>query len=294
MRIRSVWMKLLGVVCTTLSLVTTGIAEETRQISLNYKLVLYSSFDSVCDLNLSGGDGWICTADSIARENVRVGNFRSDAEIVPGAGRYGDALRFKSVSKQVLFYKGEEFEYREQDWDGTVSFWLKLDPNKDLEPGYCDPLQVTDKKWNDAAMFVDFDKDLPRDFRLGVFSDFDHWNPKKTAWEKVPADKRPLVTVHEPPFSGDDWTHVVYTFKDINSSQGLDATCALYLNGELQGTIKRPMKFSWDRSRVAMMIGINYIGDFDELAVWERALTDEDVKRLYRQPGGIHGIGHGD
>ena len=44
---------------------------------------------------------------------------------------------------------------------------LKLDPETDLEPGFCDPLQITDKAYNDSAVWVDFPKDdIPRHFRL--------------------------------------------------------------------------------------------------------------------------------
>ncbi len=91
--------------------------------------------------------------------------------------------------------------YRSEDWSGTISFWMRLDPDKDLQPGYCDPLQVTQFAWNNGSFFVDFDKDLPRDFRLGVFSDLKFWNPENIDWEKLPVEKRPMVTVKKPPFS---------------------------------------------------------------------------------------------
>ena len=47
---------------------------------------------------------------------------------------------------------------REENWDGTISFWLRLEPNRDLRPGYSDPLLVTPRAWNDASFFTDFTK----------------------------------------------------------------------------------------------------------------------------------------
>ena len=41
-----------------------------------------------------------------------------------------------------------------------------------LEPGFCDPVQITPRAWNDAAFFVEFEKrpeSIP--FRLGVYAD---------------------------------------------------------------------------------------------------------------------------
>ena len=56
---------------------------------------------------------------------------------------------------------------------------------KDLKPGFCDPIQITDKAYNDSAIWADFTKDdKPRHFRLGVFGALKSWNP-----ENLPTDR---------------------------------------------------------------------------------------------------------
>jgi hypothetical protein len=227
----------------------------------------------------------------MAREEVREGNHRRDVSIAKGAGRHGDALRFAGTSDQVLFYKAEEMGYRKVNWEGTVSFWMKLDPDKDLKPGYCDPIQITERAWNDGAFFVDFDKELPRDFRLGVFSDLAKWNPQNTPWEQIPVHERPMVTVKRPPFASDSWTHVVFTFRNVNAADGGQGTASLYLNSELLGAVERPLEFTWDVEKAAIMIGILYIGDFDDLAIFNRALAADEVRYLRDLPQGVRGIG---
>ena len=127
--------------------------------------------------------------------------------------------------------------YAASDWSGTVSFWLRVDPRSELEPGFCDPVQITPRAWNDAAFFVEFEKrpeSIP--FRLGVYANLDVWNPTKRKFEEIPASERPLVTVTDPPFAGNKWTHVVFTFERFNTGKP-DGVARLYLDGEPRGVL---------------------------------------------------------
>ncbi len=208
-------------------------------VAAQENLIFHAPFDDSPDAVLASGDGKLYTATSLERKELKVGIQRDDVSIVPIQGRHGGCLRFGSKSPKVLCYLGQNMHYRSEDWSGTISFWMRLDPDKDLQPGYCDPLQVTQFAWNNGSFFVDFDKDLPRDFRLGVFSDLKFWNPENIDWEKLPVEKRPMVTVKKPPFSREEWTHVAFTWKDINSKSGKPAVATLYVNGN-----------RWDRSMV--------------------------------------------
>ncbi len=259
---------------------------------LQQLLLFHASFDGSAEADFSGSDGKIYTAENIHRTSFREGLDQAVVEIAKDEGRYGDCLRFKKKSESVVFYKAFPNRFHaSKNWSGTVSFWLRLDPDKDLEPGYCDPIQITDKAWNNAAFFVDFDKDLPRDFRLGVFSNLSDWNPSNKEWDSIPVSDRPMVTVKHPRFRKDQWTHVVFTFDKINAEDGSDSVAKLFLNGELQGFLKGPIRFDWSEpttsdplqlgsSPAAIMLGLNYIGDFDDLAIFSRALTLEEVQLL--------------
>jgi hypothetical protein len=180
----------------------------------------------------------------------------------------------------VICYKGEVLPKYQGSIDGTVCFWMRLDPDKDLKPGFCDPIQITEKAWNDAAMFVDFDKDIPRDFRLGVFSDLKYWNPENTPWEKWPMEKRPMVTVKRPGFTREAWKHVAFSFEGINGPEEKPAQASLFLDGKLQGVLQGPMKFTWDPTKTAIMIGIEYIGDMDELMIFDRPLKTGQIETV--------------
>ncbi len=255
--------------------------------SLQKNLIFLAPFDDSLDAVI-GQDKAIHTADNLERKVITPGNSRDDVSLVPKAGRYGGALRFvTSESPKVTLFRGVNAGYSPANWSGTVSFWLKLTPDQDLKPGYCDPIQITDKTWNDASFFVDFDKDLPRVFRLGVFSNYKSWNPKDIAWEKIEPRDRPMVPVSKPPFSRDAWTHVAWTFSNFNATDKSPGTATLWLNGKSQGSLNAPMNFTWDPAKAVIMLGIAYSGDFDELAVFNRDLSETEIQTLYQLPHGL-------
>ena len=263
-----------------------GLCSAATADDLAKGLVFLAPFDGGLDAVL-GVEKTLCTAENLKREVVTPGNLRKDVQLIAGGGRHGDALRFSDGgATQVTMFRGTNSGYRSQNWSGTVSMWLRLSPDEDLKPGYCDPLQITDKEWNNSAFFVDFDKDLPRVFRLGVFPDFKTWNPQNTPWEQIASEQRPMVPVARPPFLRSTWTHVAWTFTGANTG-GNDGLATLYLNGRSMGTLKRPLTFTWQPEKTAIMLGIAYTGDFDELSIHDRALSAAEIESLYRLPKGL-------
>jgi hypothetical protein len=231
-------------------------AQESVSAHLKSSLIFHVPFDGTLDARVATGSKRIFTGDSSDRKEVQEGNHRKDVMLAPGMGRFGDALRFSDNSQEVVFYDGANMGFRQENWSGSVSFWLKLDPDKDLKPGFCDPIQITQKQWNDAALFVDFDRELPRDFRLGVFADYKFWNPTDIDWEELPVADRPMVVVKKPPFSTDEWTHVAFTFENYNAAESNTASkSTLYLNGKPSGSLVKPMQFHWDKENTAIMLG---------------------------------------
>lgn len=254
---------------------------------LREALLFHAPFDGTPDAVSGGGDLRLYTTPSGNPEDGKPGLGRKDVTFIE-TGRHGGALHFVKKSKARLYFLAEKnVAYKAAGWEATFSLWLRLDPQKDLEPGYSDPFQITDKKWNDASLFLDFSKDdTPRHFRLGAFSDFSFWNPQKRNWDDIPAPERPLVTVERPPFSRYEWTHVAVTCANFNTA-GKTSEATLYLNGKRQGTLKRPQTLTWDLSKTAMFLGIDYIGGVDDFAVFTRALNPAEVASLYKLDGGV-------
>jgi len=257
---------------------------------LGKSLLFHAGFDGTVDADFGAGDRALYHGLGTPLKDVKPG-LPETVEIARGAGKFGDALRFPKKIKPIVFYKADRHvAWSEQDFQGTVSFWMQLDPEKDLEPGYCDPIQLTDKKWDDSCFFVDFDKDgSPRQFRLGVFSDHKEWNPKGLKWDQVPEAERPWVVVKRHPFGRGKWTHVCFTWERFNGGRA-DGVARLYLDGALQGEVKGRKTYSWDLSKAAIVLGMNYVGLYDDLAVFNRPLTAEEIGALGRLEGGIRAL----
>jgi hypothetical protein len=256
--------------------------------ALRSALTFYASFDGTLDAIKAGGDPRLYHTATFKQRDEASPGLPASGEVVVerGGGRRGDALRFTRRKSPVVFFKGaNNVAYKKADWSGTVSFWLRVDPHGELEPGFCDPVQITASAWNDGAFFVEFEKrpeSIP--FRLGVYADFKVWNPGNRKFAEIPAEEKPLVSVDHPPFRAGKWTHVAFRFERFNTGLA-DGAAQLYLDGQLQGSLSpRQQTFTWDPAKVAIALGLGYIGMLDELAVFDRALTADEIRLLQASP----------
>lgn len=254
--------------------------------ALRKALTFHASFDAGVDADFAAGEKRLFTAPSMSKRGERKPGLPDSGEVVlaRGEGKFGHGLRFVKKKSPLVFFEAEKnFPYAKSNWSGSVSFWLSLDPETELEPGYTDPIQITPRAWNDAAFFVEFGKDeKPRHFRLGVYADFKVWNPDNRDWNTIPWAEKPLISVERPPFAKGKWTHIAFTFENFNTGQP-NGVPILYLDGKRQGQLSpRVQTFTWDPSKTSMMLGLSYIGLWDELSVFNRALAAEEVALLNR------------
>lgn len=240
------------------------------------KEVLFrATFDGGVDAKTAAGDKVLYTAANY-KEPGKAGLDGAGVEYAKDAGRKGGALRFPVKNTKAVYFKAANNVNLKE---GTLSFWLKLDPDQDLAPGFCDPIQLTDKAYNNSAIWVDFTKDdKPRHFRLGVFGALKSWNPKNVESDKNPDFNNRLAVVKKPPFTREKWTHVAIVYSGLGAGAG---AATLYLNGESQGsgtTIKE--LFDWEAANTTIRLGVNYVGLMDDVAAFRRPLTAAEVKEL--------------
>ncbi len=276
------------VLCIALATsLSTRAADKDALRILQQSLTFHASFNHGIDADFAKGDHRLFTClkpgnQSTAQPGL---NTNQKTERLPSQGVSGGALQFKARDAKWIFFPGaRNVNFTPHDWSGTLSVWLKLDPEEDLDPGFTDPIQITPRKWNDAAFFIDFDKDGdPRDFRLGAFADLSVWNAKNENVNDIPESKRPLAKVTAPPFGRQKWTHVVFTWEHFNTGKK-DGISKLYLDGKLQGEIKNwQQTFSWSADEeVRIFLGINYIGLLDEVSIFDRALSGQQIQELFK------------
>ena len=272
-------------------LIAASAATAADHATLRNALTLHASFDRTGDADFARGDKAVYTTDDRSKRELAKPGLPTDdlARIAPNEGRFGGAIEFrKKIKPQVFFKGGDNVGYRPKNWNGSLSFWMRLDPDKDLEPGYCDPVQLVGQAWTEGNMFVEFSKDhTPRHFRFAIMAVTKFWNPNNRKWEEIPDKERPMVPVYQPPFRRDRWTHVLVTFANINSGAA-DGRGTLYLDGRKQGTFDGwNNTFNWDPAKSALTIGLAYTGFIDDLAVFDRELTDAEAQAVFTLKSGI-------
>lgn len=204
-------------------------------------------------------------------------------------GKFGGCLVFpKKGTVRPEYAATRSLAYGTTDWSATVSVWLRLDPDKDLEPGYCDPVQIVGDDVKKGFIFLEWSKDhTPRHFRFAVRPIYHLWNPDAVGWEQIPDERRPMVKMEQAPFRRDRWTHVTFVLDHINE-HAAPPRARLHVDGKPVGVIQgHDLTFGWDPAAIRLVLGAAYVGSMDDLAVWNRALSPEEIDRLHALPGGV-------
>jgi len=268
------------------------LASQSARSGIRASLTFHASFDGGADAGYALGDRRIYTAPSFSKRDAAQPGLGAGNIVVlaKGQGRFGDAIWFNQKPAPLVFFKAaKNISYRTNNWSGTVSFWLNADP-AELAPGFCDPIQITPRAWNDACFFVEFEKREDVPFRLGVYADYKVWNPGNRRWDDIAFVDKPLIGAAGQAFGKARWTHVVFTFDHFNTGRP-DGVAKLYLDGIYQGALSpRVQTFTWDPSKTLVAIGASYIGLVDELSIFDRALSPDEIIALNQLPAGVPGL----
>jgi hypothetical protein len=272
---------------TTLLLAAPATAADALR-PLRGALTHHVSFDSTFDADFSKGDPKAQFTGAPKGTPPGPGEF---IKLAPGAGRFGGALHVtKKNPIKPAWNNAGILNYQPAHWSGSVSIWLRLTPDEDLEPGYCDPVQIVGGDNKKGFIFLEWSKDeTPRLFRYAIRPLFEIWNPKNQDWAKMTDAERPMVQLHHAPFSRTKWTHVVFTFDRLNA--GKAGVGRLYLDGKHQGSVQGwDLTFGWDAARVQLVLAAAYVGHMDDLGVFNRALTEAEVKQVFTLKNGIRDL----
>ena len=114
---------------------------------LRQHVCLYASFDKTIDADFSRGDGRATLNEVVVRHDRK-------------GGRYGGALVFEAKdhgwAEDEFFYAAtDNFPYRSASFSGTVSLWLKGNPDADLAEAYpVDPFHIS-RHPADGSFYLD-------------------------------------------------------------------------------------------------------------------------------------------
>ncbi len=267
----------------------TGINTLPAQVDeqIRKAVTFYASFDEKAQADFGGGELTLSTRFNHPAEKGRfvfqkgfnAGVFR----IARGKGIQGGALEPVDIlpdNGRIFFPARGNLAYNKNGWSGAASFWLKTDPNTMLKTGFCDPLQITHRGAANGAIWQDFNNAKPRDLRMGTFPAVPEGG--KPIAESDPG--APIVWVKAVDLKADAWRHIALVWDNFDTNRE-DARTALYIDGRHIGGLRdREIAMDWDLDQVGIYVAVSYIGLLDELALFNRALTPEEVGRLAKAP----------
>ncbi len=253
---------------------------------LKKALTLYASFDEVLKADVAGGEKTVSTRLAHPTEKgkfeITKGFDEKIFKIAKGKGISGGALEVVDVlpnNGRIFFPATKNIAFDAKGWGGAISLWCKTDPNKLLKTRFCDPIQITEKGANNGGLWFDFNDAKPRDMRHGAFTFVPEG--QKGIGEDDP--KSPMVRVPKVDWKAEDWHHVVISWSGFDTEK--NASSKFYIDGKLIGEINdRPIAMKWELEKAGIYIAINYIGLLDELAIFNRPLTEAEVKTLFTKP----------
>src|SRR5262249_13389327 len=141
-------------------------------------------------------------------------------------------------------------------------------------------IQITQKGANNGGIWFDFNDAKPRDMRMGLFPAV---APGQEAI-KEEDPQAPMVWVKRVGFKSGDWHHIVLTWQNLDAGKK-DALATLYIDGKRIGEVKdRELAMKWDIDKAGIYVALGYIGLLDELALFNKALTADEVKLLQSKP----------
>lgn len=239
-------------------------------------ICLYASFDESPDADVSRGAGKATLNAAVVRHD-------------PSGGRFGGALVFDAkdhgwAEDECTFPARDNFPYRADGspFEGTISLWLKGDPDVDLSDEYpVDPFHVS-RHPADGSFYLDLTRPndwrygSPRKLRFGLYND----SPARDMFQNGQ-----LLVVGELGWGDGGWHHVLATWKNANSGRA-DGSARVYVDGALRGSMDGyEHRLTWNVEELTIGLGQRYVGAIDELLILDVALEAGEAAELYRLDG---------
>ncbi len=263
-----------------------------REDDLLKSVTFYASFDRSVNADFGGGDLSVSTRTNHKTEkgvfDYQKGYPEKAFRIAEGKGIAGGALEAVDIladNGRLYFPAKGNIDSRKVGWSGAASMWINVDPETQLKSRSCDPLQITPRSAGNGAIYFDFNDAKPtRNLRLGVFPVVTDSSPMKKDSRETTS---PMVWVDAPGFKAGEWHHIVVTWWNLDTGRN-DGRAAFYIDGKLMGEIRDkdyPLTMDWDPEKTRIYFAINLIGMMDEFAIFNRALTADDIALLRAKPG---------
>lgn len=243
-------------------------------------LLFYVDFDGSFDADFSKGEG---------KALIEVDQY--EPFITSGSGgKFGEAAAFiyedklETIwTKDVVRYPAKgNFPYaRGETFNGAIGMWLQVDMDclKERSLIWLDPVHLlAEKDPGNGKIWMDFVvSELPDTpiFRFGATVDR---NAKEKQNSQV---KDHVIIVPHIDFSGEDWHHVVGTWKNLNSTEN-KGVLQLYFDGIMVGELRDfNHTLEWNLDEWEIRIGLGFKGKIDDFFILNSYLSEEEISEIY-------------
>jgi hypothetical protein len=257
------------------------------EASLRKAVSFYASFDDTLLPDLGVG-----TLSTRFNDEKEAGKFVFEKGFDPNVFRIakgkgaagGGCLEATDVlprNGRIFFPAKGNLAFKKGGWGGAVSVWINTDPNTLFKTKFCDPIQITQKGAINGGIWFDFNDAKPRDMRMGAFPAV----PAGAVGAKEDDADAPMVRVPKVGFQVGQWHHVVLTWDNFDTGKK-NAQATLYIDAKKIGDVKdRAIAMDWDLDQAGIYTAVNYVGLLDELALFNRPLSADEVALLHQNPG---------
>lgn len=264
-------------------------AADADETALRKAVSLYASFDDAVKMDFGIGEA-VPGTRSVDPDDKKKFVFDKGFDpkyfrIAKDKGISGSCLEVVDLpprSGRLYFPAKGNVAYRKDGgWGGAFSVWVNTDPNKSLKTPFSDPVLITQKGLNNGSIWAHFNDARPRSLQAGTYPSI------PDGQEPVPEEdpKAPLTRLPNVPFKAGEWHHIVFSWDRFNTGKK-DGTHTLYIDGKKIGQLSASeVGMDWDIERTRVYFAVNFIGLLDELAVFNRPLTADEVALLHQKPG---------
>lgn len=241
-------MILSGILCAgIIACPVSTLFSQDAQDPLSKDLTFYAPLDGSAEASIAGG------LKAATKEN----------DIKFAEGKFGKGAEF--TGKAVLNYSGDmNFNITA----GTVAFWIKKNEKWSAKRAYTLFKAVVGPGWNRNSLFVMVTEH--NELRLWIWDD----------------SQKQFIVMSNPqiPYAANEWHHVTATFKDGDTRLFVDGEEISYGPGvkpnptiAMPSGVPKAIQFGSDYNEAGVLNGV-----MDELRIYKRALSPEEVRKLYQ------------
>lgn len=209
-----------------------------------------------------------------------------DAEVTSGwRGKFGEAIEFPTPDSAIGYQAEGNFPLTKDYNDGTIAMWVRCASGEQPEDRFAELFEVNDGSWNDGAFGLALTPGQPGRIVFSLYGSA----PVSATGETVGGPQH-LIAYEGIDWATGEWHHIAASWENINTGRR-NAVLKLYVDAERQRVSPRfDHVVHWRSPQQTIRVGWGFVGWIDELAIFGKALSERQIRRIFEHPEGVSGV----